>query len=185
MPILYYIHFKKEFMLQGEAFDFLKHLYATRRASTQFPRLHFRVHPEHPILDPPEVQRTMREGVSFGTGVEAQERYKAELIRAEAMVELCEANFKMFQRKYEKLHRSPAAHIWAKKYLTKTSKKMSEPVKRDNTVYFKAEHGEDDRFDLDEDDLAPEEINFAQIRWRRVHLDDVGEEVIADNEDIE
>lgn len=158
MPILYFVHHRKEYLLQGEAFDFLKHLYATRRASAIFPRLHFRV--------PADFDPRIAVGHGFGDP-ETRNRLRDESIRINAMVELCDANYKSYQRKYEKLHRSPAATVWAKKYLTKTKKKMSEPVKRDNTVYFKAENGEDERFDLDAEDLEGEEIDLAPIRWRR------------------
>ena len=148
MPILYYIHFRKEFMLQGEAFDFLKHIYASRRASAVFPRIQFRL-PAKPG------QEHMTEEEHFASLT------PDEVIAVNAMAEMCEANFRMFQVKYEKLHRSPSAGLWAKKYLKKTQKKMSTPVLRDITVYFNAENGEDARFDIEADDLEAREINYV------------------------
>lgn len=147
MPVLYFIHFRKEFMLQGEAFDFLKHIYANRRASAVFPRLQFKL----PVKEGQE-DLSYEEHFALLT--------PDERICVNAMAEMCEANFRMYQVKYEKLHRSPAAGLWAKKYLKKTQKKMSTPVLRDNTVYFSAENGEDARFDADAEELEAREINF-------------------------
>ncbi len=121
MPILYFVHQRKEFMKAGEAGDFLKHIYATKKASARFPRLHF---------DVPLGYGEVNADTELDEALAEQERLRT-------LSTICEANFENFQREYEKLYRCPASTKYAKKYLMKTSKKGVLTAHRDTTTYFK------------------------------------------------
>ena len=135
---MYFIHQRKEWMYQGEALDFLRHLYAHRRSSVLFPR----------TVLPDWVGGENLLGGPCATLQELERRVN--------LVKQAEANFRCYQVKYEVLHRCPASIVWARNYLKHASKKMSEPMTRDNTVYFKREgagtaEGIDSDDELDED----------------------------------
>ncbi len=136
MPFRYYIHQRKEFMLRGEAMDFLKHLYATRRASEAHPRLFY---------------------TGVGHELTAEEARKINVFRQAA-----KENFRLFQKKYEALHRSPGAHKWAKEYLKRAIKTAQPPDERDSTMYFPKdgalEVDPDARFDLDPELVIGQEV---------------------------